>query len=1111
MPPTIQAILGPARCGKTHQLLVAYRQKLAQGPFGAALWLSPTHRSATRVREQILTRGLAGCFNPNCLTFDQFARRVLESSKQAIRPIGPLLQRQILRQQVDEALAGNRLSYFQPIAHTPGFLDLLVQFIQELKRLEIWPEELDKAIGRRASSKDRDLHDLYERYQQVLTAHDLYDPQGRFWSARALLRDGQPQPFERLRHVFVDGFTDFTRTEHEILEILAGRVETLSITLTLEPGSSRRDLFYKSANTFTELRRRHPALRTVELPRRAPSWPGMAHLEQKLFANPGELSPASDSAGLEIVAAAGETSEIELLARRIKKLLTQGDGGNTRIRPGEILVVFRSLSDVDDLVRSTFSEFGIPVAIGSIPALERAPIMSALVGWLRLDQQDWPFRQLLAVLVHNYFRPKWPEWQQGRAAAAAERLVRRLQIPSGRSALLVQLERLATIMTPQGANEEDRASSSHVQAKLALPLVVRMSRMLDALPTRATFSEWAAAATELAITAGMLPSDTGQAAVESADQMAWSQLMAALGAKEQLSNWLNLPPAVLSRGEFFEHLKEALRCEPAQVGQDETGCVRVLSAESVRNLSAPYVFLAGLSEKAFPPPNRENCIHSEADAAQLIAAGLPLVPHAERSRHEMLLFYEVVTRATRRLILSYSALDQSAQPLSPSPYLIEIERAYGPGRIERHEQPDLSGVPKLAEVSSPRDFRTRAVADALEGNHALLVQLKQHPATAEAADSILASLTASSARQRGAGFGQFEGMIESDAGREVLRKRFGESHIWSPSQLEQYARCPFQFFLDRVLLAKPVEDPALIVDYARRGQMVHWLLSTLHRNLNEQAQSHSSPSQFPEKQFAATIAGLIGDLLTRVKNDRPLDHGLRRLDSQQVAKWLGNYHRQHGKYDAAWIEWDAPLRPAHFEVSFGPRHHRESQQDELQLDTDDSLSTLDPFELICGEEIIRFAGRIDRIDLGAVGGEVVFSIVDYKSSVSARARAKLGLEDYALQLPLYALAAQEMLSARGALPFRAAYWHVAGEGYKEAVKCYIEAGGRLEISPDWESLSARLRKRIRALVEGIRQGQFPMHSADDECTGHCPYSTTCRVNQVRALGKAWQAPVEEAS
>ena len=59
----------------------------------------------------------------------------------------------------------------------------------------------------------------------------------------------------------------------------------------------------------------------------------------------------------------------------------------------------------------------------------------------------------------------------------------------------------------------------------------------------------------------------------------------------------------------------------------------------------------------------------------------------------MLLFYEAVTRATRRLWLSYPALDAAAQQLSPSPYLQEVERACGPGRIARCEQTDLSPVP----------------------------------------------------------------------------------------------------------------------------------------------------------------------------------------------------------------------------------------------------------------------------------------------------------------------------------------------------------------------------------------------------------------------------------
>jgi hypothetical protein len=100
------------------------------------------------------------------------------------------------------------------------------------------------------------------------------------------------------------------------------------------------------------------------------------------------------------------------------------------------------------------------------------------------------------------------------------------------------------------------------------------------------------------------------------------------------------------------------------------------------------------------------------------------------------------------------------------------------------------------------------------------------------------------------------------------------------------------------------------------------------------------------------------------------------------------------------------------------------------------------------------------------------------------------------------------LDASGAVPFRAAYWHLAGKGYqdKEAVKFHLEADGRLELSDEWTELEAMLKTRVWSLVRGIRSGQFPMHSADDKCTGFCDFSTVCRVNHARSRGKQWQPP-----
>ena len=126
------------------------------------------------------------------------------------------------------------MTHFAPIAETAGLVDLVCDFFSELKRLEIWPEDFQLACSARRRDrreKDREILDLYQAYQQQLREHCLYDAEGRFWSARDWLKKswsgaartaGGRTPWPQLRLVVADGFTDFTRTQHEILDILAG-------------------------------------------------------------------------------------------------------------------------------------------------------------------------------------------------------------------------------------------------------------------------------------------------------------------------------------------------------------------------------------------------------------------------------------------------------------------------------------------------------------------------------------------------------------------------------------------------------------------------------------------------------------------------------------------------------------------------------------------------------------------------------------------------------------------------------------------------------------------------------------------------------------------------
>jgi ATP-dependent helicase/DNAse subunit B len=230
----------------------------------------------------------------------------------------------------------------------------------------------------------------------------------------------------------------------------------------------------------------------------------MAHLEANLFADPRVARSAPETTGLEILAASRRLGEIELIGSRIKRLLTTGSRrtGGRPVRPGDVAVVFRSIREVDPLVREVFDKLGIPVALESGQALERSTALTALAGLLRLDLEDWPFRGLLALLSNNYFQPEWPECQEGLAVVAAERAIRGLQIPRGRKRLLAELLR-------QERQADQDASSPHAKertrrAQLALPLLVRLGQVLDRLPKRATLGRWADAWRQLADETGLL-------------------------------------------------------------------------------------------------------------------------------------------------------------------------------------------------------------------------------------------------------------------------------------------------------------------------------------------------------------------------------------------------------------------------------------------------------------------------------------------------------------------------------------------------------------------------------------------------------------------------------
>src|SRR5262249_18777423 len=155
--------------------------------------------------------------------------------------------------------------------------------------------------------------------------------------------------------------------------------------------------------------------------------------------------------------------------------------------------------------------------------------------------------------------------------------------------------------------------------------------------------------------------------------------------------------------------------------------------------------------------------------------GLRFVDRRQRSCEELLLFYEVVTRATRRLTLSFPALDESAQPLLASPYLAELERCCGITSEQRKHEISLSPVPQHAKPYSSLERRVKAVSELLHDKPQRLALLL---ADAPQSSPIISGLQAVAARSRRDQFGAWEGIFSGDSAKRHLFNRFGPEHCW---------------------------------------------------------------------------------------------------------------------------------------------------------------------------------------------------------------------------------------------------------------------------------------------------------------------------------------------
>jgi ATP-dependent helicase/DNAse subunit B len=1133
--PQVVILLGRAKAGLTSRLIQRVLEcGMHREPF-SIVWLVPSYRAARAVRERLIGAGLPATVGLWLGTYDALATEVLGFSDRVFTPIDRSARWELIRLVAQDLAEKKDLSYFAPIVHTRGFVDRLYHWISQCQRAGLGPESLKNSLGGNSTPAIEDFLRVYQQYEDCLRRLGFLDAHSRLWAAAEQMKKGHFGPFGAARLLLVDGFTDFLPAEAAILQSLGTVVSEALITLLYD--RDRPELFSKTKQTLAELRKIFPQeiCRTEAVESASPfETPGLCHLEKYLFCQPGSAPTPADTGGLQILVGANVQQEVELVAREIKKLLVDGDplAPGRRVLPQDVLVVVRSAAEYADRIWETFREFGIPIFLEAGVPIYRVGVIRAFLALVKLGAEGWSRGNLLAVLHNEYIRPEcWPA-ERDRWLPQVERVLRQLGIVSGKERLRQRLSTLGSACE----NQRNAADPSAIQ--LALQVVEGLLALFSDWENPASLSGWIARWMKLVEDCrllrrgsgikdslesseddfpgnGRISKDEEWRFLDSLDQRAWECLLGTLHRLERLylrldraGDLLELDKAAALLGQLVQGLE--VLPEP-----EEDGRVRVLSPTTVRLLTAPYVFVMGLAQGSFPSAAQEFSFWTEREASRLRELGMEPESLPARLEAETLLFYQVVTRARRRLYLSYPAADDKGEPLLRSPFVDEVEIACGPNRIARQSPKNLSPIPLEQEPFNLREWRVLAIHQALEGKMDLLGQLASAGFNLPMAAGIDAGLRLRSQRGRFHVFTAFDGMLCLGRVGKNLEKAFDSSRGYSPTELEYYTGCPFRFLMARILRLEPLVEVAVQTDHARRGERIHSALACFHRHLRD---------RFGDKVCSQHLQQLSGEELRTLWEES--FEGRPGGTASEVELWAWELDRRcwmalFERYLEQWREYDQFCREQ-FGTVFYPEFF------EVQIGNDGSSANRKGRTHSWGRSSSEFArsgvyklpfgihGRIDRIDVGeTMDGRKYLIILDYKSGGSAPVTKGRWVqclqEGRGLQLALYLLAAASEKDLRQhGTPILGGYWLLGKSGLDRGTVLWVERGG----SPGKSELSERdvvledlreeeLPRICRAIVKALRRGHFPPKPrSEKECSG-CAYRTVCRVAECRSLEKDW--------
>lgn len=938
----IRFIYGRAGSGKSTYCLNSIKNRLNDNNSNRLIYLVPEQYTFQRETMLLKDVGEEGLLRAQVLSFKTMAQRVFEECGGRVhgrmRDSGKsMLIHKILQESEED------LQYFNRISKEQGFTDIISDTITEFKKYNVTPgvlrEGITKVDDEELQSKLTDLANIFEKFDLSISENLIDTDDELTYLANKLSSCGLYDGAE----IWIDEFTTFTPQQMEVIKVLAKRCKGVNIALCMDEvssgdGSEVTDIFNSLKTTelriLNMMRDEHigyekPVNLNNNKNNRFKYNDELKHLEKYFFTYPFK-GYKQDVNTIRLYKANNSYDEVENVAKEILSFVR--DKG---YRFRDISVVCRNIDDYEKIAAVIFNEYDIPFFLDKKIDILSNPLIVLILSSIEVMIRNWSYESVFKYLKSGLVN------------------IDRHEIDILENYVLANGIKGFKWTNELSISEEDNDEIDPIKVmiKVREPLInlhskIRSNKSVKAICTAIyeflvelncfnRIEEWISEFDEYGMQGKVMEyQQVSEIVIDILDQ-----------AVDVIGNDL------ITINEFYKILNAGFQNKEIGIIPIALDQVNIGDIARIKGRNVKVLFIVGVNDGILPAANKDEGILSDRDRDLLKENGIEL-SSSTRAKvfEEQYMVYTALTLASDYLMISYPMADFEGKSLRSSIVIPRLKRIF-PKLVEESDLFNLKEkADKYSKVTAPIPTFNELIL-ALRRNYEneeieaywkdVYCWYKDKEEFYNKSGNIL------------------EGLKYSNDGEVVAREKLKKLYsikdgrlLFSVSRLENYAECPFSYFIKYGLKAR--DRKVYEFSAPDLGSFMHEILDEF---TNKVKRERISWSELNSERCRSIVSDLIERKLIEDSNSI--------LNSSKKYKYFTNrFKRVIAKSVSVLAE---QMRKGQFEI-FSNEFQFGNLRDGAPI----------KLELPSGEDVY-LTGRIDRIDSLDLHGNTYIRVIDYKS------------------------------------------------------------------------------------------------------------------------------------